>query len=250
MSGLCLIGMMAVTLAGGQPPASPDPVSPAAQPSTGDRLEARLAGVGEKLTKVTDLRADFVQRKKTALLKTPIESKGTIVSRGPAVLWRTREPRSFTMLVNDAEVSIYYPDDKLAEIYPMGAGFRDAAGGPLPRLEQLRERFEIAELDASALADAPGRDRLLGIRLTPKSDEVRKHVQVVRVLIDESVPCANRVVVVDPEGEETDLRFLNVRINTGLTEAEVGLDLPKDVRISRPVPKAPPAESQPPTPGR
>lgn len=214
-------------------------------------FEARLTQVGARLATVKDLRADFVQRKKTSLLKKPIESKGTLTSRGASVLWQTREPRPIGMLVNEAEVKVYYPEDKLVEVYPLGSGFRDATGGPLPRLEQLRERFDVVELDAKELSDSPDRSHLMAIRLTPKSDELKKHIASVRVLIDDSIPCANRVVVVDPDGDEIELRFSNVRINSDVADTEVDLTFPKGVRVSHPisgneVPDKAPSSSKPP----
>lgn len=225
-------------------PERPDPAGKAA-------WEARLALIDSKLAEVKDLRADFVQRKKTALLKKPIESRGTIISKGARVLWQTREPRPTGMLVNETEVRVYYPDDKLVEVFPLGTGFRDATGGPLPRLDQLRERFDFFELDAKELSDAPDRSHLVAMHLTPKADELKEHIAWVRVLIDDSIPCANRIIVADPDGDETEMRFSHVRINTDVTDAQVELDLPEGVRVSRPLsggdpPGEPPAGSAPP----
>lgn len=221
------------------PPAGMDEPAPTelriSDPAAQAAFEARLAGVREKLERVKDLRADFVQQKQTALLKSPIASSGSLTSKGARVLWQTRKPRPMGMLVCESEVRIHYPDDKLLEIYPIGSGFREATGGPLPRLEQLRERFDFVELDTQVLSSAPDCSHLVALRLTPRSDELKKHVAWVHVLIDESIPCANRIVIADPDGDETDLRFSNVRINSGVTDAEVELTLPGGVRISRPI---------------
>lgn len=215
------------------PVAPPDP-SPAAE--TLD-FESRLAAVDARMAAVVDLRADFEQRKKTAMLKRPLISKGTLVCRGETVLWKTTSPRRTDMLVAEENVKIYYHADKLAEIYPLGSRFRDAAGGPLPRLADLKTNFDFQELDAEAMSeelDAKGSTRRIAVQLTPKSEELKKYVSSIRVLIDESVPCADRLVIRDPDGEETELRFTSVKINTGVKDSELELALAAGTKVSTP----------------
>ncbi|MBC7772603.1 MAG: outer membrane lipoprotein carrier protein LolA [Pyrinomonadaceae bacterium] len=200
-------------------------------------FDKRLAAVDEKMAAVTDLRADFEQKKKTALLKKPIVSKGSLLCKGETVLWRTTGPRKSDMLVAGGEVTVYYPDDHLAEVYSMGPEFRDASGGPLPRLSKLRESFEFAAMEVKDMVGGGEKvdvSTRIAIRLTPKTEELKKHVGSVRVLIDERVPCAERIVIVDPEGDETELLFTGVKINSGMKDAELELKLPEKTKISRP----------------
>lgn len=202
-----------------------------------EKFEKRLAEVDAKMAAITDLSADFEQKKKTALLKKPMLSSGSVLCKAEKVLWHTTQPRKNTMLVADGKVTVYYPDDKLAEIYSMGTQFRDAAGGPLPRLSKLRETFDFVEVEAAEFAtgeDAKTLASKIAIKLTPRSDELKKHIASVRVLINESVPCADRIVLVDPEGDETELRFTKVEINKGVKDEEVDLKLPEGTKISTP----------------
>ena len=74
----------------------------------------------------------------------------------------------------------------------------------------------------------------IALKLTPKSDDLKKHIASVKVLLDENVPCADRIVIVDPEGDETELRFTVVKINTGMNDAELDLKLPERTKISAP----------------
>ncbi|MEK6703183.1 MAG: outer membrane lipoprotein carrier protein LolA [Planctomycetota bacterium] len=242
-----------LTQAGGMEPPATEPknrpettqtLTPKAEPPTAEALaaaaafEKRLVGVDAKMAAVADLRADFEQTKKTALLKKPLVSRGTLVCKGETVLWSTTSPRRSDMLVGGGKVTVYYPDDALAEVYSMGAGFRDAAGGPLPRLMKLKDSFDFAELDAKQVSPGLKTSELKGriaLKLTPRSGELKQHVASVRVLIDESVPCADRMVIVDPDGDETELRFTSVKINTGMKDAELELKLPEGTRVSTPV---------------
>ncbi len=241
---ICAAPILALTIAHSDPvpqPVIPTPEGVKTQVSDEkaalEKFEKRLAEVDAKMALITDLSADFEQKKKTALLKKPMLSSGTVVCKTEKVLWQTIKPRKNTMLVADGKVTIYYPDDKLAEIYSMGTQFRDAAGGPLPRLSKLKETFDIAELDVGEFAkdmDASTLVNTIAIKLTPKSDELKKHIASVRVLINESVPCADRIVLVDPEGDETELRFSKVEINKGVKEEDLDLKLPQNTKVSEP----------------
>lgn len=201
-------------------------------------FEQRLDSVDGKMVLVKDLRATFEQRKKTALLKKPLVSRGTLICKGESVLWNTTSPRTSAMLVEPTKVTVYYPKDKLAEVYDVGARFRDAAGGPLPRLSKLKERFEITELSESDVKslgiEASDMKNRVGVKLTPKGDDLRKYVASVRVILDTTIPCADRVIIADPDGDETEIRFTGVRINSGVTDADLELKLPEGTKVSTP----------------
>ncbi|MCX5691418.1 MAG: outer membrane lipoprotein carrier protein LolA [Planctomycetota bacterium] len=224
-----------------QPPAATapqtvPPAPPAAAPAI-DSFEQRLASIDTRIALITDMRADFEQTRKTALLKKPLISRGTLVCKNDRILWHTTHPRESTMLVAGENVTVHYPADKLAEIYPMGARFKDAVGGPLPRLAKLRETFELSELSPDKVV--PGTDigdttTRLAIKLTPRTAALRQYIDSVRVLIDTKVPCADRIVIVDPDGEETQLYCFNLRINTGVKDSELELKLPPETKINRP----------------
>lgn len=251
---ICLATLLAFIAQPQKPPAptegrAGEPRAGATEPT----FEERLERVDRGMAAVNDLRADFEQRKQTSLLKRPLVTKGKLLSKGGSVLWETSQPRVTRMLVTDKQVKIFYPDDNLVEVYPMDARFREAAGGPLPRLAALRERFQILELDPTELKDAPNGAARLALRLQPIGDDLKQHITSVRVLIDERVPCADRIIFSSPDGDETEIRFSNVKINTNVGDSELDLRLPADVKVSEPVPPAPEANVTPPrvppTPG-
>ncbi len=199
------------------------------------RFAERLEAVDAAMAKVVNLRADFEQRRRTPLLKKPLISKGVVLTKGEAVRWDTVSPRASSLLIEHGTVQMYYPADKLLEVYPAGEGFNDLAGGPLPRLATLKNRFTVSLLAPKDLGASNEDANLLALQLTPKSEELRKHITSVKVLIDTSRPVAIKVVMTDPEGEETEIVFSNVKINSGVSESEVELKLPEGVRVSRPM---------------
>jgi outer membrane lipoprotein-sorting protein len=197
-------------------------------------LEARLERLDARLAKIKDVRAKFEQRKRTKLLKRPMESGGKVSAKGAVVKWETLRPRAMTMLVSETAVKVYYPDDRLLEEYPLDERYRQAAIGPIPRLSALKERFEVKSIDAASLTDEKDTASLLALELTPKGQELRKHVAWVRVLIDEGAPCAKRVIVRDPDGDETEIAFSSVELDRGMEAGELELKVPEGTKVVKP----------------
>ncbi|MFZ4574774.1 MAG: LolA family protein [Phycisphaerales bacterium] len=209
---------------------------PASQPSP-DRaaFDARLAAVDEAMGKIQDVRAEYKQTRRTPLLKKPLVSRGTLVTKGQSARWETKSPRASTMLVGPESVELLFPDDKLIEIYPAGDKGRDLAGAPLPRLGLLKSRFEIEPGSLKDLGASETNPKLLAVRLIPKSEELKAHVKSVEVLIDESVPAATKLILIDADGERTEVDFSGVKLNTGVTDKELVLEHPVGFKVSRPL---------------
>ncbi len=195
----------------------------------------RLESIDAAAARVVDLRADFEQRRRTPLLKKPLVSKGVVLTKGDRIRWDTVSPRASSLVIGGGEIRMYYPADRLVEVYTIGEGFSDLAGAPLPRLSKLKERFELSELRPSQMGAEDGDAGLAAVKLIPRSDELRKHVASVSVLLEVARGSARKIVIVDPDGDETEILFSNVRINSGVGDDEVTLKLGDDVRVSRPL---------------
>jgi outer membrane lipoprotein-sorting protein len=225
-AGLVLLGSLPA-----QPPVQPG--VPVAVP-TGEPLERRLAEIDERSALVKDLRADFEQRKHTALLREPLVSSGSIVVKDERVRWDTRRPRPSTMTIGGGEVRMYYPDAGVLEIYAAEGDLRDLSGSPLPRLPVLRRHFDLASLEPSALGVEQDGERFVALELTPKNEALRDQIARVRVVLDSTVPAVTRLEMTDPDGDRTELAFTNIRVNTGVAESELELHVPAGTRTSRP----------------
>ncbi len=270
--GSASVANMTVAPPKAQPPERPSAIRPvqAVMPDPAARasdraFEERLAALDAAMGKVADFRANFEQRKYTPLLKKPLESRGILTSRGRLVRWETTQPRHLIVLIDPAreaqppgtagadapsapakpaqptraaapgEIRVYYPADGLCEIYPIDGALSDLTGAPLPRLADLRTRFSLVPIPASELGGPGGNPALVGLLLLPATDEVRTHLESIKVLIDETIPAATKVIVSDADGERTEIVLTAIRTNTGLTQADVQLTLPTDVRLSRPL---------------
>jgi outer membrane lipoprotein-sorting protein len=196
------------------------------------RIDARSAAI-------KDMVADFEQSKFTPLLKKPMISKGVVRVGPSSMLWDTSSPSPSVMRIDQNEASIYYPQEKLMEIYPVGGQLGALAASPLPQLKVLKQHFSFAR-------DNEGSDTLhLALLLTPTDPMVREHVARIRVLLDMERGFMIRFEMTDPDGERTLMSFSNVRVNTGLDESQLKIRVPPDVKVVRPLEKFIPAGTQP-----
>lgn len=237
-----LILVLGLLLQPGQPKTEARPATAPAE-SGGDSagLGARLDALDKKIAGIRDLSADFEQSKKTALLKKPMTSSGTIRLKGQRTRWDTKKPHPTIMTIDAAEVRIFYPDQKTVEVYPIQGDMARLASSPLPRIGVIREQFEITEIKPTEIdAAVDPKAELLAIALTPKSDALKEHIERIRVLIDATTACARLVEITDADRERTTITFTNVKLDSGLSDKDVELVTPPGTTVSRPLEGAAP----------
>ena len=281
---LCSLGPLGPPSQAGVEPPVPTKSAPPTLPAD-PIFDKRLTALDDLMSKTSDFRAAFRQEKHTPLLKKPIVSEGVMTSKDGFVRWETTKPSPVVCVIEPAPpvpatkpeptppptaptvslpptptaqpveveslgaIRVYYPADGLCEIYPIGGALSDFAGVPLPRIADLRRRFSIERLNPTELGADKSNPALLALLLRPLSADTRKYIETIKVLIDESIPAATKVVVTDADGERTEISLTAIRINTGLKRSDVQLTLPPNVRISRPLAHrapAPPTPSSPP----
>jgi outer membrane lipoprotein-sorting protein len=230
---LILLAALISVLALAQP-AQPKAEPPAAPAAKVDDLTTRLDALDKKIAAIKDLSADFEQQKKTALLKKPLVSSGTIKLKGAKTRWDTAKPHPTVMTIDSAEVRIYYPDQKTVEVYPVQGEMAKLASSPLPRIAVIREQFDIAEAKPTDI-DPKATGELLALSLTPKLGTLKEHIQRVRVLIDTSTACAKTVEITDADGDQTTISFTNIKLDKGLADKDVEFTAPKGTTVSRPL---------------
>jgi outer membrane lipoprotein-sorting protein len=208
--------------------------SPASQP-TDPQLWKEMSAVDGIAGKIKDVSADFEQQKFTPLLKKPLTSSGHVFGKGERTLWVTEKPEPTKMLVDAASIQIYYPDEKLEEIYPIEGQLGALASSPLPRIDVLRRFFSFEKIPAKSLDPAVNDNDFLAIRMLPIDASLREHVQEVNVLLDRRSGFIVRAENTDADGDRTVLTFSNVKVDGGLADDALRLDIPADVKVSRPL---------------
>lgn len=198
-------------------------------------FRAQLAAVDARAAAVTDLSAEFEQRKHTPLLRKPLVSSGRVRVAGGTTRWDTQSPSPSVLVLTAETLRLYYPEQRALEEYPIAEGLGRLAATPLPRLTSVAEHFDIRRADVGSFEGVEPDGSLLAIELTPKTEELKKHIQTVRVLLELESGWARQVEMIDADDERTVIIFRKVRANTGLTERELDLVVPPGTRISRPL---------------
>ncbi len=229
--------MLLVAALGTLPIAAENP--PAALPATPPAgidapLWERMKQIDAKVGQISDLTASFQQKKFTPLLKKPLVSAGSVLAKGSAMLWDTRTPEPTVMRVDAKEVTIYYPKQKTAEVYPLAGQLSAVAASPLPRLAVLLEHFKFTAANPADLGQRED-DGVLAFRLAPIDPGIREHVDHVLVAIDANRAFIKTFEMTDSDGERTLIEFSDVKINSGVDDHRLDLRLPAGVKTVRPL---------------
>lgn len=207
---------------------------PPARPAEDRALKSQLEEIDAHAARIKDFTARFRQQKFTALLKKPLVSSGTVRVSGPVIRWDTREPEPAVLFSDGKDVRMYYPGQKLLEIYPIDQRLGDLAASPLPKLETLRENFTVQRAEPGTFPEQDAH-RSLPLRLIPIEEALREHVDEVRVLLDPEAAHILELEVVDADGDRTRISFEDVRLDTGLQSDDLALRVPEGTTVSRPL---------------
>ena len=222
----CFVGifvMILMSAAQGQPA-----TAPTSQPADGAFIR-QLEAIDQRASAIADLTADFVQEKHSPLLRKPLVSRGAVRAKGGLALWKTTEPEPAEMSIDPQLLRMYYPKQRVIEEYPMQQQLGMMAASPLPRLSAIRESFSMSR-DAQQPTDGG-----VAVRMEPQSAELKRYVDHVRVVLDEQRCVVTEFAMVDPDGEQTVIRFSNVRTNANLTDDQLKLDAPAGTKVVRPL---------------
>lgn len=234
----------------------PEPSNPnqSKQPVADAKLNEILEDVDRRGVQVISLRAAFRQEKRTAMLNKPLVSSGKLAIKGDHTRWDTLEPHRSTMTIDPQSLRIHYPEQSVVEIYDLGDDYRQFSGSPIPRLDKLRQAFDIAHLPV-ALNSPPKSggtaepdSTYIRLGLTPKTDQLKQHITRLNVLIDTRLPCAVQMTVEDIDGDITDIKFSDIKINADVADKDVSLDVPAGTREVHPLSGSAPATNPPGSP--
>ncbi|HTL29516.1 MAG TPA: outer membrane lipoprotein carrier protein LolA, partial [Tepidisphaeraceae bacterium] len=109
-------------------------------------LWQQMLAINARSQQIEDLKATFEQKKFTALLKKPLISTGEVRVKGATMRWDTKEPVPTVMVIDEKEVKLLYPQQKVLEIYKVDQQLSSLAASPLPRLDVLKQHFMFEKL--------------------------------------------------------------------------------------------------------
>ena len=191
-----------------------------AQPMGADEVIQRLREVRQR---TSDFSADLLQEKKVALLKEKIVSQGKIQYKYPdKVSIEFLQPESSRMVFNGKTLLLYYKEEKVAERYHVDSSptvEKYLLFSQDPFQEKLAEWKIVEDQEAS-----------LVMEILPKGEDF-PFVKA-RFYISKKDWMVIGMEMIEKNGDTTLLRYLNIRLNTGLADSEFEVRLPADVKVT------------------
>ncbi|MBZ4421173.1 outer membrane lipoprotein carrier protein LolA [Myxococcus sp. RHSTA-1-4] len=200
---------------GAAPAAKPAPMAPEVK-SLVDRMQAFYEKTG-------DFRASFRQDYKYKTFRRTQTSEGTVIYKKPGLMrWEYQKPSARTFVLAGNKV---YAHDPAAQTLTVGSVDTSQLSASVTFLfgqGKLADEFSITK---GTCKDCKG----TLLVLDPLKPEPR--FRQVRLEVDPSTAQVLKSTVVDPDGSENAISFLNLKTNVGISADSFKLDVPDDTRV-------------------
>ncbi len=190
-------------------------------PSIGaDEVVQRLK---ESRERTKDFSADLLQEKKVSLLREKVVSKGKIRFKHPdKVSIEFFHPESSQMVFDGKTLLLYFKEEKMAERYQVHAN---------PVVEKYlfltKDPFQEKLAQWKIVED---RESVVVIEILPKTKDTL--FVKTRLWVSKKDWMVVGMEMVERNGDTTLLRYSNLKVNTGLSDSNFEISLPKDVKIT------------------
>jgi outer membrane lipoprotein carrier protein len=194
------------------PPAAPAASQPSdPQPASRDLL----AHIQSQLRTVDTMQADFIQKKRLAMLKHTLTISGKFAMQKPnKVVWIVNQPTRYAIRVDGDEITQWDEDTNKVQVIHVGGD---------PTFKAITEQIQAWFLgdyktleqsyDVYLLADKP-----LALRFAPKAGTmVSKLVKNIEVTFGKEQTQIDTMVVNETSGDSTTLKYDNVQLNQPIT---------------------------------
>ena len=205
----------------------PDPSDPSL--SSVERLRALVERMKIEQKGFTTLVAHFQQETSAEMLAEAETSKGTFYYEAPdKVRWQYDSPTPKVIVINGEELVTWYKDLNRAEKVQVGR-YSDAVFkylGASGSLETLMDYFSLR-------VDFPDGNDPYRVDLVPRYKRVEKRLRDMSVAIDNKLFVPVELSYTEPNGDSTQYKFSDFKVNEPIPAKHFQLDLPAgvDVRV-------------------
>lgn len=186
-------------------------------------VDEAVKRIRESREKTRDFSADLLQEKRISLLKEKVVSKGRIRFKIPdRIFIEYFHPEASQMVYDGKTFLLYFKEEKMAERYQV-------QGNPVVEKHMLFSKDPFQEKLARwrILED---RESVLVLEILPK---VKDALFVkTKLWISKKDWIITGMEMVEKNGDTTTLRYSNMKVNTGLSDADFEIQLPKEVKIT------------------
>lgn len=191
-----------------------------AGPLTVDEIIGRIKEAREK---TEDFTADLLQEKKIFLLKEKVLSKGRVRFKKPdRIFIEFFHPEASQMVYDGKTFLLYFKEEKIAERYQV-------QGNPVVERYLLFSKDPFQEKLAQWRI-VEDRESFLIMEILPKVKEA--FFVRTKIWISKKDWMITGMEMVERNGDTTTLRYSNVRVNTGLSDSDFEIRLPKEVKVT------------------
>lgn len=187
-------------------------------------LKWLLEQMKEKEKTITSLEADFMQTKKTQLLREPLESKGKIYyDSSGKMLFTVTSPSSLKVLIRNGLIITYYPELSRAEERYLGSNFIRKYFGIGMSVDELRKQYKI-----EIVYKIPGDGYRL--KLTPATETMAKRIDAIVIVTKPIQWLPEYIYIQEKGGDSTAIRLEFTSINNPLPEKIFTITIPNNRR--------------------
>ncbi|GEM_PF-5276816 len=211
-------------------------------PARPPREEALLARISERSASVRDLQASFVQSALREGLSKPVLSSGTLLYRadpsakgeeGAVLMQKIDKPEPTVIRVTRNRAETYLPEDRTLEIADLtdktSSEAMDATLLLYGKSRAFWERHYLLSVPDKASPEDP--DELLFV---PKDEGLKKTLLEIRLWVDPETALPLRMRHRLAKGQEISIAFSDLKVNRGLKESDLALEVPVGTEILRP----------------
>ena len=202
---------------------------------TQHHIEDLANKIESRYEKTADLNADFTQTLLIEGFQTPMQSSGRVSIKKPGRLyWEYRDPQQEHIYVDGERVAFYTPAHN--QVIQATLSRLAESRAPLHLLQgatRLREHFE---LEAVQPGEVPGNDKLQRLGLRSKEDGGAESKRRIVIGVDSKIHYIRTLVMHEPNGNVTTIRFSNITANANLPDSLFQCDMPVDVEIIQDLP--------------
>ncbi|MEN9800829.1 MAG: Outer rane lipoprotein carrier protein LolA [Pseudomonadota bacterium] len=196
-----------------------EPPRPAMDPAVRTLVE-RVQGFYEK---TRDFTAGFQQDYAYKGSKRTQRSSGTVTFKKPALMrWDYTAPSKKTFVLNGDTVYALDTEAQLLTVANLDTNQLSAAVTFLWGRGRLLEEFDIRALPCAACKGTL-------LELTPRVKDPR--FRLLRMEVDRETAQVRRSIVIDPDGSENAITFLDLAANTGVADSAFKLTPPEGTQV-------------------
>jgi outer membrane lipoprotein carrier protein len=213
-----------------KPAATPAPAAPTPPPAAAP-LDPEVKHAVDQMQRfyeeTRDFEARFEQRYTYKSFGRTTKASGRVrfLKAGRSMRWDYDKPNEKVFVINGNKVYAYDKEAKQLTISGIDTERLSASITFLWGQGKLEREFDIKKASRQDLQGG------LALELTPKSPDPR--FQKVFFLLDPKSYAVRETIVVDPDGSENRVSFLEVKTNSGFGKEAFGIEPPPDTQILR-----------------